>query len=77
MSKITVYTKYNCPACELTKTLLVNEGVEFKTVNIEEDSNALNYIKNTLGFSSTPVVEVEGKETFAGFQPDKLKELIK
>lgn len=77
MKKVTVYTKHNCPACELTKTILVNEGIEFKTVNVEEDSNALDYIKNTLGFTSVPVVEVEGSESFAGFQPEKLKELSK
>jgi len=75
LTKITVYTKNNCPQCDITKTVLSGEGIEFETINVEENENALNYIKNDLGFSATPVIVADGIEPFSGFQPDKLKSL--
>jgi glutaredoxin-like protein NrdH len=75
MSKITVYTKYGCPQCDMTKMVLNNEGIEFNIINVEDDAQALTYIKEELGLSSMPVVVVEGQEPFTGFRPDKLQEL--
>ncbi|WP_179123886.1 glutaredoxin domain-containing protein [Paraliobacillus ryukyuensis] len=75
MSKITVYTKYNCPKCEVTKTMLDGEGAEYESVNVEDDADALEYIKS-LGFTSTPVITKQGYEPFSGFNLDKLKEMI-
>lgn len=88
MAKVTVYTKNNCPACEMTKMVLKNEGVDFETINIEEvneieveingqivKKNPIEYIKEDLGFSATPVVVADGHEPFGGFQPEKLKGL--
>ncbi len=72
---VTVYTKYNCPQCEMTKRVLEGEGVPFNAINVEEDLEALDYVKNTLGFSATPIVVADGFEPFSGFQPDKLKKL--
>ena len=72
---IKVYTKYNCPQCDMTKMVLQQEGIEFEAINIEEDEDALKYVKEVLKFSATPVIVAEGVEPFSGFQPDKLKEL--
>jgi glutaredoxin len=52
-----------------------NEGIEFETINVEDNEQALTYIKEELGLSSMPVVVVEGQEPFTGFRPDKLQEL--
>lgn len=73
---VIVYTKNNCPQCELTKTVLSSEGVAYQTINVEDDRDALHYVKSVLGFSSTPVIVADGHEPFAGFHPDKLKELV-
>lgn len=75
MSEITVYTKYGCPQCDMTKRVLEGEGVHFNVINVEEDTNALEYVKNQLGFSSMPVVVAEGIEPFSGFRPDMLQAL--
>lgn len=75
ISMIKVYTKYDCPKCDMTKMVLNNEGIEFESINVEDNKDAFNYVKEELGFSSMPVVVAEGHEPFAGFQPDKLKEL--
>lgn len=79
MAKVTVYTKNGCPQCDMTKRVLQGEGVEFTLINVEDDTKegreGLHYVKEVLGLSSMPVVEVEGQEPFTGFRPDKLAEL--
>lgn len=75
MSKVTLYTKYGCPQCEMTKAVLTGEEIDFTSINVEDDEAAFDYVVNTLGFRQMPVVVAEGKEPFTGFRPDKLKEL--
>lgn len=77
MAKVKVYTKYGCPQCDMTKRVLQGEGIEFESINVEDDPNALDYVKNTLGLTSMPVVIIDGQEPFTGFRPDKLQELNK
>lgn len=72
---VKVYTKNNCPQCFTTKMVLDNEGIEYEAINVEENEDALKYVRDELGFSAMPVVVAEGHEPFAGFQPEKLKEL--
>lgn len=74
MNKIHLYSKPNCPQCDMTKFLLKNENIEFHEKNIMEDESHLTYLKN-LGYMSVPVVMVEGIEPIVGFQPERLKEL--
>lgn len=69
---VTVYTKYGCPQCDMTKKVLTENGVEFKTINVQDDGAAFNYVKDELGFSALPVVVAEGYEPFSGFRPDIL-----
>lgn len=45
MSKIHVYSKPNCPQCDMTKFLLKNENIEFHERNIMEDEDHLNFLK--------------------------------
>ena len=75
MSKVIVYTKNSCPQCNMTKIVLEGEGIEFTSINVDEDLEARDYILNTLELRSMPVVVVEGYEPFTGFQPEKLKAL--
>ncbi|MED1203544.1 glutaredoxin domain-containing protein [Heyndrickxia acidicola] len=76
MSKVAVYTKNGCPQCDMTKMVLNGEGIEFQVFNVEEDEQAFDYVVNTLNLRQMPVVVVEGREPFSGFQPDKLKALV-
>lgn len=88
MAKVVVYTKNNCMQCNMTKTVLQGEEIEFEAINVDEvdeieveiagevvKKNAIQYIKEDLRLSAMPVVVAEGVEPFAGFQPDKLKTL--
>jgi glutaredoxin-like protein NrdH len=69
---VTVYTKYGCPQCDITKKVLTENGVKFNTINVQDDEDAFNYVKDELGFSSLPVIVAEGHEPFSGFRPDIL-----
>jgi glutaredoxin-like protein NrdH len=73
--KVTVYTKYGCPQCDMTKRVLDEEGIKYTAINVQDDEKAMEYVKNVLGLTSMPVVVVEGEEPFTGFRPDKLQEI--
>lgn len=75
MKKVTVYTKYGCPQCDMTKSVLDGEGIEYTAINVQDDEQALSYVKDELGLTSMPVVVVEGQEPFTGFRPDILHSL--
>lgn len=66
----TVYTKPNCVQCDATKKYMDKNGIEYNTVDITQDQDALDMILG-MGFSSAPVV-ISGDTSFAGFQPDKI-----
>lgn len=72
---IVVYTKHNCPKCDMTKKVLMREGIEYTVRNVEEDGDALHYVKNVLGLSSLPVTIIEGHAPIVGFAPEKLRKL--
>ncbi len=58
----------------MTKIVLKENSIAYEETNVEEDEAAMDYVKNTLGYSSMPVVVTE-QGSFTGFRPDKLQEL--
>lgn len=69
----TVYVKPACVQCDMTKRFLDKNGISYETVDITQDSDALDMILG-MGFSSAPVV-ITDSDSWAGFQPDKLQRL--
>lgn len=69
----TVYTKPACVQCDMTKRYLDKAGVQYDTVDITANPDALEMIMG-MGFTSAPVV-ISGSDSWAGFQPDKLNKL--
>jgi len=69
----TVYTKPSCVQCDMTKRMLDKIGVEYNTVDITEDSAAMEMVLG-LGFKSAPVV-ITDNDSWAGFNPDKINSL--
>lgn len=70
---IRVYTKPDCRQCDMTKRLLDREGVSYVTEDLTDEGNLA--AAKALGHTSAPVVVV-GEESWAGFQPEKIKALI-
>lgn len=77
---ITVYTKSNCIQCVQSKKLLDKLGLEYQTVDIEDDEQSYDYIVNRLGYRAAPVIividdEEETAEHWSGYNPEKIKGL--
>lgn len=79
---ITVYTKPDCVQCDRTKALLDRRQIRYTTVDITQDPTALDYIKNTLGYQSAPVVvawpeNLPDPVDWYGFRPDLINRYLK
>lgn len=57
MNTIILYTKNNCPACDLLKRRLNSKDIEFDIVDVETDEKAFALIVSK-GFRSVPVFRV-------------------
>jgi len=72
---LTVYSKNGCAECVFTKKFLDSKNIEFTEKNIDKNEMYLEEVKN-LGYNSLPVVEVNNEETFSGYNPNKLQNLV-
>ena len=70
---VTLYTKKRCQQCKLTKLSLDEHGTHYKTVDIIENKQAAEKIKQ-LGYQTVPVVVIhaEPETSWSGFRPDVL-----
>ena len=74
--KITVYSKPNCGACDITKQWLDSNNLEYTSIDAYEDEKAMAEIQER-GFMSFPVVNVDDWErSWSGFDYQNLNELI-
>ena len=67
----TVYTRDNCVQCTRTKAALKKRGLESEEIEVD-DETADSFREQ--GYQSLPIVIARG-ETWAGFRPDKIKEI--
>lgn len=72
---VTVWTKKPCVQCNAVKRELKRGGVDFTELDLMEHPEELEAFK-ARGLSSAPIVEADGHETFAGFQPDAVKAIV-
>ena len=70
---ITVYTKPACVQCNATFRALDSRGIEYRTVDLSKDPNALDVVK-AMGYMQAPVVVTEN-DHWSGFRPDKIAAL--
>ncbi|MCT1435614.1 MULTISPECIES: glutaredoxin-like protein NrdH [Dietzia] len=70
---ITVYTKPQCVQCGATIKALEKAGLDYELVDITTDTEARDYVM-ALGHLQAPVV-VAGTDHWAGFRPDRIKNL--
>ena len=71
---VIVYSKQNCPQCELTKRDMDILGIEYSVVDIEKDTLAMDELIS-MGFKSAPVVKAEGS-FWSGYDQEKIKSLV-
>lgn len=52
---VTVYSKPSCVQCNATCRALDKKGVEYQTIDISQNAEALEYVRS-LGYVQAPVV---------------------
>lgn len=72
MTPIKVYTKAECPACDLTVRWLERKGIPYVLEPFEESPLAQT-LAEIHGFKTAPLC-VHGGEVWAGFRPDLITE---
>lgn len=72
-ASITVYTAEDCVQCTATMHAMNKLGLDYVTVDMSADDEARDKVK-ALGFLQAPVVVAE-TDQFAGFRPDRIKNL--
>jgi glutaredoxin-like protein NrdH len=70
---VVVYTLPSCVQCDSTKRMLERNNIEFETVDMSQDAEALEMVK-ALGYSAAPVV-IAGEDHWSGFRLDKIQAL--
>lgn len=73
MSTITVYSSPGCAQCSLTFKAFDAAKLDYSTVDISIDTEAVNRVK-ALGYTQAPVVVTES-DHWSGFRPDKISNL--
>lgn len=74
--KITVYSKPNCGACDITKQWLDGNNVPYTAIDAYEDEQSMREIQSH-GFMSFPVVTVGSFDNaWTGFEISRLEELL-
>ena len=78
---ITVYSKPACVACDATYRKLDKHGIEYTSVNIIEDPEALNFVRGLdPSYAAAPVVLVEFEDGtsahWSGYRPSSIEGLM-
>ena len=71
---LTIYSKPACVQCNATYRALNDKGVEYDVVDMSEDAQALQKVKD-LGYLQAPVVITPEGEHWSGFRPDLIATL--
>jgi len=77
---ITLFTQPQCPFCDIMKRMLDQTGLTYYTVNIKENEDALNFMKEK-GHRTVPQLYVENihinkKADTRDYTPEELYKLI-
>lgn len=75
MDNVIVYHKNGCQQCRMTMRLMDKLGIVHTDVNIDDNEDIREQLIAE-GFKQMPVVKADG-ESWSGYQPDRIKALIK
>jgi glutaredoxin-like protein NrdH len=78
MNSNVLFSKKDCMGCFASETFFESNGIEYEIKKIDEDQEALEFVKS-LGFSQAPVVVIYRGgvivSSWSGFNPDKILEI--
>lgn len=75
MKKAILYTSPTCVFCPMIKKILDDEGVEYDEIDISEDNDALEEMKERSGQMGVPVTII-GEDVVVGFDKKKILEAL-
>ncbi len=73
---VTIYTTPTCGYCHMAKQYLKSKGVDFTERDITQDSEAMNWVADTVGQLATPVLDIDGTVVL-GFDRAKIDHALK
>lgn len=73
---ITIYKTPSCAYCPMVQKLYTNKGIDYKVVDIENDTAIRQELLEITGAMTVPIT-TDGKKYVIGWQPRQLLELIK
>lgn len=83
MAKVLLYKKNPCPYCDRAVNFLEGRGIDFEVIDLTNNMDELERIKNETGWRTVPIIMVNGK-LIGGYtdmktldEEGKLMEMIK
>lgn len=61
MSKVVIYVKDPCPYCVNAKRLLDNKGIIYDLIDLTDNLDELNRIKDQWGWKTVPIIVINNK----------------
>lgn len=61
MAKVVMYMKVPCPYCVNAKRFLEEKGVQYDVIDLTDNPEELQRIKNETGWRTVPIIMIDGK----------------
>lgn len=61
MAKVVMYSKDPCPYCTHAKRFLDEKGVKYDLIDLTNDPEKMNAIKNETGWRTVPIIMIDGQ----------------
>lgn len=61
MAKVVMYSKDPCPYCVSAKRFLTAKGVPFEEIDLTDQPEEIQRIKNETGWRTVPIIMIDGK----------------
>lgn len=75
-NQVTVYSTNTCPYCDMMKSFLQQNQINFTEVNVQENPAAAQKLAETTGQMGVPQTNINGQWVL-GFDPERVLELVK
>lgn len=61
MANVTLYKKNPCPYCDRALTFLREKGIQADVIDLTDNLDELDRIKNETGWRTVPIIMIDGK----------------
>lgn len=73
---VTVHTTHNCYACHATKRALQKRNIEYREISLDNAPDVRDRLQQQ-GFTTLPIVLTSEGDSWQGYNPDKIKQLVR